>query len=109
MAGLQTVPLIPDTGRGSPPGLGTRNAGGKTMTTTSSESTPLSQRRWQPHEILMSWSLIVIGLILLMSLPDFDPGGFRGSWFGTVLMGLWGSALLVWALGIARRGWVSEA
>jgi len=73
------------------------------MTTTSSKSTPLSLRGLQAHGILMSWSLIVVGLILLMSLPDFDPGGFRGSWFGTVLVGLWGSALLVWALGMVRR------
>jgi hypothetical protein len=55
--------------------------------------------RW----IIVCGLLVVCGLAFLMSLPAFDPGSARGSWFGTIVMGLWGLGLLIVALGLVRR------
>ena len=46
---------------------------------------------------------VLCGLVALMSIPAFNPGHFRGSWFGMTIMGLWGWALFVWVIGLLRR------
>jgi hypothetical protein len=43
------------------------------------------------------------GLVALISIPAFDPGHFRGAWFGMVNMGLWSWALFAWAIGLFRK------
>jgi hypothetical protein len=53
---------------------------------------------------LVLLTLGLCGLIALMSMPVFDPGTFRGGWFGTVIMCLWGWALFVWAIGVIPLG-----
>jgi hypothetical protein len=73
------------------------------MTTTSRDTPLANDLTKRPRVILTAWGLSIVGLIALMSLPDFDPGGSRGSWFGTMLVTLWGGALVVWALGLVRR------
>jgi len=46
---------------------------------------------------------VLCGLVALMSIPEFNPGHFRGSSFGTGIIGLWALALFVWAIGAVRR------
>jgi hypothetical protein len=52
---------------------------------------------------LMLWALVLCGLVALMSTPVFNPGHFRGSWFGLTIMGLWAWALFVWVIGVLRK------
>jgi hypothetical protein len=60
---------------------------------------PRHRSRW----ILVLWPPVVFGLAFLMSLPAFDPTSYRGSWLRTIVVGLWATALLIGALGLARR------
>ncbi len=42
---------------------------------------------------LMFLTSVLCGLVTLISMPAFDPGHYRGAWFGLVIMGLWAWAL----------------
>ena len=52
---------------------------------------------------LILLTVVLCGLIALMLIPVFNPGHFRGAWFGMVIMGLWSWALVVWAIGAIRK------
>jgi hypothetical protein len=48
-------------------------------------------------------AMVLCGLVGLMFLPTFNPGHFRGGWFGMGIIVLWGWALFLWAVGKIRK------
>ena len=47
-------------------------------------------------------SALILGIfVALMSIPGFDPGSVDGSFFGMIVMAVWGGGLVIWALGLA--------